>query len=355
MRTLSNKLSVLFLIPICVTVIISCGDHDPKKSNDIYVCGFNTAPNVNNPARGVAYWKNGQEFKISDASGTTIYPWDLAVDGDDVYVGGVEFLGTNGTGTATYWKNGEPVRLTDGTKNNWVFAIAVEAGKVYAVGYGADPSGFVVPKYWNNGVETILPSGFKDSSGIFAWARGIAVVGNDVHIIGLENNLSDTTYARYWKNGQLVPLGAKAKYRYFSDIKAQGTDVYIAGTDNQAGDNILGLMVKYWKNGTEVVLGHGQSGKMVISGNDVYIAADSEAGYFKNHDYTVVQADDTNAGTYAAAISIGLAGSDVVLAALNLKSQDNTRVGSYLFVNGTAQAPFTGDDPKIELVGMVIK
>jgi hypothetical protein len=352
---ISFSLTATALAGLFAFVIMGCGDHDPKKGHDVYVCGYNTVMDVTSGARGTAYWKNGQEFKLSEASGSAVYLRDMAVDGDDVYVAGVEYLNNNAIGTATYWKNGKPVRLSDGTKNEVVFAITVADGVVYAVGYGDDPStGSDVAKYWKNGVESALPTEFNTSQPTFALANGIKVVDGDVHIIGFENNTSDSVFARYWKNGQIIPLGAKAQYRYFSDITSQGTDVYIAGTDNVAGVNALGRMVKYWKNGDEVIVGHGEAGKMVVSGSNIYIASSTEAGYYKNEEYNLVKGYELT-GVYAAAVAIGLEGNDVVLAALNLKTQDNSRLGSFLFVNGTAQAPFTGDDPAIEIAAMVIK
>jgi hypothetical protein len=343
MRLLKSRLVVLLSIALCVSILVSCGSDDPKKKYDIYTSGFSSAIDaVGGKPRSVSYWKNGEEFKISDGS-TTVFPGGLAVSDDgDVYVGGIEYLTETGHGIATYWKNGVPVRLSDGTKSEGVRGICVVGNDVYACGYQQNELGEWSPKYWRNGQGTILPAKY------FGTADGIVVTGNDVHVMGWQSTV-DTVYANYWKNGKVVEFAPKKSYRFYSDMISDGNDIYIVGYD---GDINGGLMTgRVWKNGTEALtLGSAWTTGMTVSGDAIYVATEREGGYWKNKDFVPVE--EKQSGRLFG-VKVAVAGGDVIFLASSYTG--NTLLGSYLLINGTAQAPFTGDDGKTELTGLVVK
>ena len=335
-NVLTRSLSLLLLI-CCVVVVIGCGDKDPKKKYDIYAFGYSEPFN-----KKPAYWKNGEKFTIGDGT-NTIYLHDIEVVDGDVYVAGVEFVG-GGPGVARYWKNGTAVSLTNGNITAEISAIAISGSDVYAVGNEGSPW---KPKFWKNGVDINLPYG-----GEFCGATGLSVVGSNVHVIGFESG-ADTVYARYWKNGTLQPLTPKTDYAYLSGITSDGSDIYIAGYYNTSEEGIdvrFTPAATYWKNGSAVSLGHDRVNQIAVSGSDVYVTAEQDAAFYKNQTRTVILEDGSDFRPVAGTVSI--ADGDVIISGVKLKF-NNERLGSYIWVNGEAQDPFTGNDPNIELIGAI--
>lgn len=341
MKSVKSRLFLLPVIFLCVSILVSCGSDDPKKKYDIYAFGYSTAIDVNGKPRSSSYWKNGEEFKISDGS-TTVYVNAMDVSDGDVYVGGQEYLTATSQAIATYWKNGVAVRLSDGTKSEGVRGITVVGTDVYACGYEQVPGGNFVPKYWKNGQATILAAKY------YGAADKIAVTGSDVHVMGWQSSV-DTVYANYWKNGKAIEFASKKSYRLYSDMIVDGNDGYIVGYD---GDINGGQMTsRVWKNGTEVLtLGNSYTSGMAVSGDDIYVAASNVDGYWKNNVFVPVE-KKLNERLYG--VTVAVADSDVIYVASS--HTGNTLLGSYLLVNGTAQAPFTGDGGRIELMGVVVR
>jgi len=301
---------------------------------------------VDSKPRQVSYWVNGEEFRIGNAT-TTIYPSAMAIDGHDVYVGGVEYVG-NSKGVATYWKNGTAVKLSDGTKTEEIRGLTVVDGVVYAVGYETSVGDNTwKPKYWKNGSPVILPA--KN----FATIENVVVIGSDVHMIGFESSV-DTVYARYWKNDKLIQIGEKTTYRFFADIVVEGNDFFIAGYDDLGSAKpMTDMKVRWWKNGVEAGTVSGSlPTRMTVSGGDVYMASQYACGYNKNNAYVEVKPFEIGKKFWSP--SIAVSGSDVYLVTTSLGS-DDILLGSYLLINGEAQAPFTGDDKKTALGVVIVK
>lgn len=121
------------------------------KGNDIYVAGSQ----LNSNSKWIAkYWKNGQEIILDEGSAMAIYVNQI----NDVYVAGYGTNPSTGKGTAMYWKNGHPVYLTNGNNTTEVRCMAVDGNDVYVGGMEyINPTSRA--KYWKNGVEVSLPNG----------------------------------------------------------------------------------------------------------------------------------------------------------------------------------------------------
>jgi hypothetical protein len=185
-------------------------------------------------------WKNGKLLRrltdgYADANA-------MAVAGQDVYVGGCEFVGEAGDGErlalATIWKNAavrwRPTDGTDASIDRRVLHLAISGNDVYAAGTGTSPI------LWKNG--SALWS-LNDS----ATVEALCVSGADVYEGGHESMGEGETQkatATVWKNG-------KALWRMPDDNRVKalyllGSDVYAAGYEYNATE---GVAVVVWKNG----------------------------------------------------------------------------------------------------------
>lgn len=207
-------------------------------------------------------WKNGQHlYELGDAycEGKA-----LAIIGSDIYTGGQ--LLESSIRYALYWKNNSDVTMLGTATNNnpaFVHGFATSGTDLYAVGT-IDNAG----KVWKNGIEISLPNSTVSD------LKAIAVSGNDIYITG---NVGARTI-RYWKNNTstdiTVPIGREI---YVSGIAVENNDIYISGWESTG----TVLIAKYWKNGTEVVLGdgirHSYTGGIVVKNGKVYVAGNQVA------------------------------------------------------------------------------
>lgn len=332
---MKNTLILLLLI-----VLAGCKDKEPTREYDLYLVGFDKPE-----AKGVAYWKNFEEFPLDD-SGGEIQVNGMLLDGEDIYIYGLQ-LPPNRPQVATYWKNGTSVQLSNGE----IKGMAISGSDVYAVGYQtADGNGAYRATYWKNGKATELPHK------VHSVAEGIVVIGSDIHIIGTEDR-PDTVDARYWKNEQLVSFLPKAIMSDFTSIVASGSDIYIAGY--QVNDfNSSQSKAAYWKNGEEVVLGNGRTGSIAISGNDIYVAGDEygqsiASGYWLNQSFHSIMTASSYR-PYATHVVIAPNG-DVIVVAWKLEPSGNRTSGSILWINDEPQSPFKGNNTTLELMDVAVK
>lgn len=144
----------------------------------------------------ILYSKNGGALNTLSTNGVA---FAIALDGNDVYVVGTEWNGSNSV--AKYWKNGKGVALSNKSTNTVATAITVEGGDVYIAGTETVPGESSTVKYWKNGIAVALDLGEYDG----AYAAGIAVDGDDVYVAGRVFT-DGKTKAAYWKNGTLVTL-----------------------------------------------------------------------------------------------------------------------------------------------------
>ena len=236
-------LAVVFLFQLLACKKSGVGNNNPKTSadTDIYISGFSS--------KGGAYWKNGTptywpgSFGDKNAS--------IAVSGNDVYIAGYSLAnGTNGGDVATIWKNGVAKQLDEGADysqidNIQMGNIFVNGTDIYAVGdengpgAGGDADLFVAV-YWKNNALIKLTDGSTNAS-----ITAIAINNNDVYAAGYVDNSSTRTIATYWKNSVATALPEGTSYTLCTGIAVKGTNVYVTEVGPQCG---------YWKNNVFVNL-----------------------------------------------------------------------------------------------------
>jgi hypothetical protein len=179
----------------------------------------------------------------------------------DVYVAGVVYSGSGGNGVATVWKNGVATSLTNGANEAEAYAVYVSGTDVYVGGYESN-AGIYEPKIWKNGVPSTLTHGCGgDVSGIF-------VSGADVYAVGEGNFCSPNAVATVWKNNVATSLTNGVNDAISSSVFVLGTDVYVAGNEN----NVATL----WKNGVVTnlsnIVNSAYANSVYVSGTNVYVA-----------------------------------------------------------------------------------
>jgi hypothetical protein len=248
---------------------------------DIYLAGWRSSYPSNEFA---VYWKNGVLTDLTDGS-RFITANAVAIAGNDVYVGGSDFI--NNHAVAKYWKNGMIANLADTTIDSYVSSVAASGEDIYFAGYENDGA-HKIAKYWKNGQSVNLTSGANDAE-----ITTIMVDCNHVYAAGWESNGSFQV-ATYWKNGSPVSLGDGSKNTQTLSIAVSGNDIYVAGveyTDTlscpQCGRATAATATsKIWKNGTVINTGSASQffSSIAISNGDVYVAGNDgpSASYFKN-------------------------------------------------------------------------
>jgi len=160
------------------------------------------------------------------------------------------------------------VTTPDGTATGPAFTY-IAGTDVYVVGGGSTGWG-----YWKNGVFTAMPANCVEARSVFA-------NGTDVYIAGTDIN---TGAPAYWKNGVTIDLPMSAGHNGGRAVSVfvSGTDVYVAGWDFVNGSSSL---PRCWKNGVPLTIslssGNISAGLPVVigviydvfvSGSDVYLA-----------------------------------------------------------------------------------
>lgn len=162
----------------------------------VYVGGrFDRRIDENSYALDACYWRNGVRVDLGEGC-----VYDIAVDGDDVYLAGYTIDPVTFRTTPCYWKNGILVKLdeplADGVAGTWqVECIYVREGVVYACGTMG-----TIACYWEDGRRTDLEQGE---------AHDLCVQGGDVYVTG-----SAQGNPCYWVNG--------SRHSLFTDVLDDG-------------------------------------------------------------------------------------------------------------------------------------
>ena len=208
----------------------------------VYVAGVLTtyANDKNIPG----YWKNGiwNALPSLDVSQKPLISSLLVSDGD-IYIGGFN-INSADVCRAGYWKNGNWIGLPylDSKMNSGaVGGVVVSNGSVYAGGYTMEDTGswFIThPCYWKDGVLHCLPRNDSDVS--------------DMVVSGGSLYFSGAWAPGYWKDevwhGLTVPSGTN----FFSstNIVISGNDIYVAANIHNSSNDAVG----YWKNDVFITL-----------------------------------------------------------------------------------------------------
>jgi hypothetical protein len=224
------------------------------------------------------YWNDGKMYELSNnnnkGSANGIF-----IDGNDVYISGVEYQDNSSSSSTKYWKNGVPIYL-DKDVPEYAYAgnIFVSNSDVYVAGEVWDGKKYRA-KYWKNGNSVYLTS---DSDTTNSGANRIIAIGNDVYVCGA----AKSNKACYWKNGTEYILSASKNRSYARDIQVLGSDVYVVGWE----ETLNGYEPRYWKNGVSMPLNPTLSTqnsfliKILIDGNDVFVIGHENniVTYWKN-------------------------------------------------------------------------
>lgn len=251
------------------------------SGKDVFIVGQEAMSSATDANRQIKLWKNGVLAKtITDGTKDAVAN-DLYVAGNDVYITGIEFNGTNNV--AKVWKNGTPTNLTDGTKEGVANAISVSGGNVYVAGSEFDGMNNVL-KLWKNGVAQNLTSGVKsaEANALFVansdvyvageetgaakfWKNGVATIvasknaratgiyvsENIVYVVFEEYNATTKKWqGKLWKNGQIINITDGTQNAYLTSITVDAANVYVTGSENNGTTEIA----KVWKNGTAINL-----------------------------------------------------------------------------------------------------
>jgi hypothetical protein len=223
--------------------------------NDVYTTGYENQPGT----WKCQVWKNGTlQYSLGDVYS---YGNAISVAGTDVHVGGLLYEAPDHY--ATIWKNQTATILgTISAQVSEVLGSAVSGTDVYMVGNVGNTG-----KLWKNGTDMNL----ANAAGVKP--KAIAVSGTDVYIAGN----AGTTTIRYWKNSNYTDITAAAGRQIFATgIAVENNDVYVSGWDH----NGTIAIAKYWKNGTEVVLGDGvrtsRANGIAVKNNTVYVVGDEK-------------------------------------------------------------------------------
>ena len=242
--------------------------------NDVYFGGLTGNLSVNTSTQTgyrtyAVYWKNGVPVVLGDGAVTSI-----AVSGSDVYAAGQSSIESGAP--SSYWKNGVPVPLPGSTSVN---AIAVDGNDVYVGGVMTGG----IAAVWKNGVAMLLQKDGAPNE-TFSYVYSLAINGGNVFAAGgiaLNNNPKDTVdyndygnLAALWKNTSPTILSASSSSpanplnNILTSVFLYGTDVYVTGQiiNNPAQQ----FQSYYWKNGVAVQLSDG-GGRGTLS-HSIFVA-----------------------------------------------------------------------------------
>jgi len=256
--------------------------------NGVYVAGWERINNL----QLANFWKNGNKTTLgTDASAV----YSMAVNGTEVYTGGFEII--NGFDLPRYWHNStgttvnvkDPIISTDVLGNGACSGIYCSNNNVYAVGSYRNSQGRFSPWKTTNGE---VPAETVPNNDKHCFANGVFVSGTDQYIVGTQNSpLTGLAMATVWKNDNYTLLtDGNNSIGVAKAVVVAGSDVYVAGYEQE---NYFGggpTFAKYWKNGVPVKLSTVNSNATAIAifDNDVYVAGWENNGtrdvikYWKN-------------------------------------------------------------------------
>ncbi len=181
----------------------------------VYVAGTEYPTSLTSVA---TYWKDGNKQALGDdvnASSASV----VTVRGTDVYVAGYEENG--GVTQAVLWVNGTKTVLSDGD-NTWVSDLFIEGNDVYVVGVQDG----VTNVLWKNNVKTVLST--NDAT---YYVSSVYVSGDDIYQAGSEYTVTGQV-ATLWKNGTKQTLGG-GQISWASRVFVAGSNVYVVGQEWQ--------------------------------------------------------------------------------------------------------------------------
>ncbi len=241
-----------------------------------------------------------------------------------VYAVGMEI---NNTAIPKYWEDGvEKILPGNNSYPNDIYV--TDAGDTYVVGYAYN-NGNEYAKMWKNGELTDFFPNMTPSA-----AYAIEIIGDDIYVAGkiVINNIMT---ACYWKNSELTILGNQTDRSKANDLFVSGNNIYLVGDEYNNQNNTV---AKLWENGTAIDLTdgtqHANAYAVFVSGTDVYVAGNERnnqqigvAQVWKNG----VENPLTDGQYFATAYDVFVAGTNVYVCGY----EDNNGLTAKLWTNNT--------------------
>ena len=226
------------------TIVVS------TDGNDLYVAGQFTNAGGNDAADKVARWDGTDWHAVFGG----FNPWTigpapdlLAVDGNDLYIGGT-FEDLNGNLDAdriVRW-DGSTIHSLGPGLNERIYALAAKPGVLYAAGMFQDAGGDTEADYfvhWSGGAWHAT-----NTTNWTAGATALAIEGNDVYVGGGYQDAGgnpDADRIAKWDGTNWHPLGSGLN----ADVMAIATDadnVYAGGWFENAGGDPNASRIARW-------------------------------------------------------------------------------------------------------------
>lgn len=272
------------------------------NDNDVFAAGYERINNL----KLANYWKNGIKTTVgvNESAANAI-----SANGNDVYLGGWEVI--NGFDLPRFWKNGAgtTIYFTDAvlstviTGNGSCTGVYASGGNVYAVGSARTSQGTFMPWECTNGV---IPGDIVPNNHGHSFANAVCINGNDKYVAGCQNNATTgLAMATVWKNGAPTTLTTgDTSVAVATSVYVAGSDVYVAGYDQEDYYHGGAAFAKYWKNGVPVKLSTAPSNAtgIMVFGNDVYVSGWEDNGpiriakYWKNGVPVTLGKDNLSSG-----------------------------------------------------------
>jgi hypothetical protein len=229
-----------------------------------------------------------------------------------VYILAREQAGSNQPMMGVVYKDGVPNVINANNNSLWVIDFTVYNSDVYVLAQQISSTGTDDFQIFKNGVS-IQSLG----NGRPYFPTGIAMVNQDIRVVGLKiaNNLQGLSL---WGNGVWSDITTSNLKVQNPRITVIGSDVYLTGQQETFPNNTGWSIAKYWKNGSEVVLGDSVSQSMsngiAVSGSEVLVAGHrfSTPCYWKNKSITYLA--NPNGNDYGLGISAAFNANDIYIA-----------------------------------------
>lgn len=256
---------------------------------------------------------SGDGKVVQDFDGDDNGAYDIAMNGTKIVVAGYSFRGGDYDGAIaqftaagavdTSFGGGDGIAYAASANNEFLYAIAVSGGKIFAVGQAGptddSDSSFLIASLNSNGSwNSTFGGGVVETDlGGYDWARGVVISSGKPVVVGASS--SDFAILRYAADGSLdstfsgdgkivANLGYAAPN--FRSVTFQGTKIVVAGTTDYFGTGDA-LMLRYTTAGN-LDTTFGTSGKVKTNwgGTDSYssVLFNNNRIYAVGRSYTTV-------------------------------------------------------------------
>jgi hypothetical protein len=203
-----------------------------------------------------------------------------------VYILAREQAGPNQPMMGVVYKDGVPNIINANNNSLWVIDFTVHNSDVYVLAQQTTSNGTDDFQIFKNGVS-IQSLG----NGLTFYPNGIAMINQDIKVVGVRI-VSNKRRLSLWANGVISDITTNNLEVQSPSITAIGSDTYITAQQETFPNNTGWSIAKYWKNGSEVVLGDSVSQSLAtgiaVSGSDVLVSGYrfSKPCYWKNKSIT---------------------------------------------------------------------